>query len=102
MSVNIQEMSRTELETLRADVDKALSTLDDRRKAEARAAAERAAREHGFALDDLVAKEKTNKKNPARYRNTADPRQTWTGRGRQPNWIKDALAEGRSLDDFLI
>jgi len=36
----------------------------------------------------------------AMYRNPADQSQTWTGRGRQPKWIADALAKGKSLDDF--
>jgi DNA-binding protein H-NS len=35
-----------------------------------------------------------------RYRNPADASQTWTGRGRQPKWLADALAKGKSLDDF--
>jgi DNA-binding protein H-NS len=38
----------------------------------------------------------------ARYRNPADESQTWTGRGRQPKWIAEALAGGKSLDDFRI
>ena len=38
----------------------------------------------------------------ARYRNPADGSQTWTGRGRQPKWIAEALAGGKSLDDFRI
>jgi len=50
----------------------------------------------GIQLDALV-----NKAAP-RYRNPADSGQTWTGRGRQPRWIAEALASGRSLDDFKI
>jgi DNA-binding protein H-NS len=38
----------------------------------------------------------------ARFRNPADESQTWTGRGRQPKWIAEALAGGKSLDDFRI
>jgi len=38
----------------------------------------------------------------ARYRNPADESQTWTGRGRQPKWIAEGLAGGKSLDDFRI
>lgn len=38
----------------------------------------------------------------ARFRNPADQSQTWTGRGRQPKWIAEALAGGKSLDDFRI
>lgn len=37
---------------------------------------------------------------PIKYRNPATG-DTWTGRGLQPRWLKAALAEGRSLDDFL-
>jgi DNA-binding protein H-NS len=38
----------------------------------------------------------------ARFRNPADESQTWTGRGRQPRWIAEALTKGKSLDDFRI
>ena len=102
MSAKLEKMSREELESLRKDVDKALVSLESRRKAEARAAAEKAAREHGFSLDDIVKTTKKGGKSPAKFRNPDDPTQTWTGRGRQPAWIKDALANGKSVDDFLI
>ncbi|SHJ24489.1 DNA-binding protein H-NS [Palleronia salina] len=102
MAIDLEKMSREELESLKKDIDKALASLETRRKAEARAAAEKAAREHGFSLDDIVKAEKKGSKSPPKYRNPEDPRATWTGRGRQPAWIKDALAQGKSLDDFLI
>jgi DNA-binding protein H-NS len=38
----------------------------------------------------------------ARFRNPADASQTWTGRGRQPKWIAEGLAGGKSLDDFRV
>lgn len=37
-----------------------------------------------------------------RYQNTANPEQTWTGRGKQPNWLKEALERGASKEDFLV
>ena len=36
-----------------------------------------------------------------KYRNSATG-ETWTGRGLQPKWIKEALASGRSLEDLAI
>lgn len=102
--MDVDTLSRDELFKLRSDVDKAIETLETRRKAQARAAAEEIAKQHGFALSELLNSEKParkkGQKNPARYRNPANPEQTWTGRGRQPGWIKDALAEGKSLDIF--
>lgn len=104
MSIDLENMSRPELEKLRQDVDRALATLDARRRAEARKAAEEMAREHGFSLEDLInAGPKSGKtKNAPKYRNPADPKQTWTGRGRQPGWIKQLLEQGKSLDEFAI
>lgn len=38
----------------------------------------------------------------AKYRNPDDASQVWSGRGRQPNWIKAYIASGKSLDDAKI
>lgn len=35
-----------------------------------------------------------------KYRNTDG--QTWTGRGVAPKWVSEAIAAGRSKDEFLI
>jgi DNA-binding protein H-NS len=37
-----------------------------------------------------------------KYRNPADPAQTWAGRGVQPRWFREALASGRTAEDLLI
>ena len=37
-----------------------------------------------------------------KYRNTDNNEETWTGRGRKPTWLVDALATGRKLEDFAI
>jgi len=104
--MDLEKLSRAELVKLRTEVELALESLDTRRKAEARGAAEAIARQHGFNLADLVEAEKAGKKkgqkNPAKYRNPANPSQTWTGRGHQPGWIKEALDAGKSLDVFEI
>jgi DNA-binding protein H-NS len=34
-----------------------------------------------------------------KYRNPEDPNQQWSGRGRQPAWVKAWLASGKSLED---
>ncbi len=104
--MELDTLSRKELMKLRTDVESALDTLENRRKAEARTAAEAIAQEHGFSLADLLNSDKAAKrkgqKNAAKYRNPADPTQTWTGRGRQPGWIKQALADGVALETFEI
>ncbi len=46
-------------------------------------------------------KTKTYKVKP-KYRNPADPLQTWAGRGKRPHWFSDALAAGKKEKDLLI
>ena len=38
---------------------------------------------------------------PVKYRDP-DSGNTWSGRGLQPNWLKNALASGRTLADFTV
>jgi DNA-binding protein H-NS len=37
-----------------------------------------------------------------KYRNPADPAQTWAGRGKQPRWLTAQLRSGKTLDDFRV
>jgi DNA-binding protein H-NS len=36
------------------------------------------------------------------YRNPRNSAETWTGRGRQPKWVREALARGVRLEDLAI
>ena len=61
--------------------------------------------EHGLALSDLSGKSAAPKRSgakvAAKYRNGATG-DTWSGRGLQPKWLKQALSSGKSLSDFAI
>lgn len=102
MGIDLETMSKEELKKLKRDVEKALDTIDERRKADAIRAAEEAARQYGFSLTDLKETVGKRSKRPAKYRNPDNPTETWTGRGRQPKWFKQAIESGKSSDDMLI
>ena len=106
-----ETMSRKELMEMRAQIDRAIAAVADRDKRVALKAAEAAAREHGFSLQDLVAgmaqaaaggRGRAAKGGAARFRNPDDASQTWSGRGRRPRWVHEAEAAGRSLDDLRV
>lgn len=104
---NLDDMSRDELKKLSKDIDKALATEESRRKTKAREAIEATAKEHGFTLEDFVAggggKTKGGKAaQPPKYAHPENPETTWSGRGRQPVWFKEALEGGASAEDLLI
>lgn len=113
MKRDLKNMTRKQLEKLRAEVDAALAKIKKTEIKAARQSAEKAARAHGFSLSELTgaaksapakpasAPRKPADKVPPKYRNPADG-STWTGRGRQPVWFRDAIAAGKKADDFLI
>ena len=37
-----------------------------------------------------------------KYRNPSNPAEVWSGRGKQPRWVRDQLKTGKRLDEFLI
>lgn len=41
-------------------------------------------------------------KGPARYRDPANPFNTWTGIGKRPEWLRQYIAQGRALSEFEI
>ncbi|ANB18925.1 H-NS family nucleoid-associated regulatory protein [Dokdonella koreensis] len=60
----------------------------------------------GFTVDDVFgtgrkAARRVSKVKP-KYRNPADPSQTWTGRGKRPRWFNAALSAGKKEKDLLI
>ncbi|MDP9044001.1 MAG: H-NS histone family protein [Pseudomonadota bacterium] len=65
-----------------------------------------------FAVDGASAKAKPSRAGQALRRPTAKKRvvavkyrdgdNTWTGRGSKPRWIREALEQGKSVQDFLV
>jgi DNA-binding protein H-NS len=60
--------------------------------------------EHGITLADLKGGPKKSKSRAAvaaKYRNPATG-ESWSGRGRAPKWLADAIAKGQSKEDFSL
>ena len=96
MSVDLSKMSHKELEALQEDVKSAIKSAYERDRVEARKAAEKAAAEYGFSLDEVSggARKTKQSKTAAKYANPSDRTQTWTGKGRQPNWFRELVNNG--------
>ncbi len=89
-----------EMEQQRAEQQQKIAALLERMKAD------------GISAEDLLgsqlvggngqAKKRKPREPKYRYIDTDGTEKTWTGQGRTPKVIATALAEGKSLDDFLI
>ena len=100
--IDLSSLSKAELIKLQKDVTKAIDSFDDRVRQEALAELESKAKELGFSLAELTGAKKAKTKNPPKYKNPENPDQTWTGRGRQPEWIKAAKAAGQDIEAMAI
>lgn len=101
---DLEALSLSELKKMQKDVAKAISTFEDRQKAEARAKVEALARDLGYSLAELVGTETKSSRAPAaaRYRHPENPALTRSGRGRKPHWFVDALAAGKTASELEI
>jgi DNA-binding protein H-NS len=82
---DLEALSLSELKKMQKDVVKAISTYQDRQKAQARSKAEALARDHSYSLAQLAGTETKSSRAPAaaKYRHPKNPALTWSGPGAQ-------------------
>lgn len=113
MAVNLKDLTEKQLERLAKDVEKEIKSRASKQRDAALKAAEKAAKGFGFKLSDLVddAPKKPGRKKgsakkkpplPAKYKNPKDGTQTWSGRGRRPDWYKEAISSGKTPKSLEI
>lgn len=56
----------------------------------------------GFNAVELFGKKLRRGPVAVKYRNPKNARQTWTGRGRKPNWLLEAIKKGAKIDSFAV
>ena len=123
MSINLESLSTKELSELISKANLRKKVLAKRKPAnQVKAAVAKFLKSTGWTFDELYGRtsapksaapaaekqpRKTTKgrslgKVAPKYRNPANAKETWTGRGKQPRWLAAETAKGRKLDEFLI
>jgi len=98
---NLTEMAVDELWDLHQSIIAILASKLETQRAELD---ERLRRLHANAELERVA-ESSRRPYPAvtpKFRNPAQPDQTWSGRGKRPRWVTELLNAGMSIRDFQI
>lgn len=117
MLVDISGLTPKELDAPIAKAKQRKTTLKKRKPiAKVRSKLAAVAKVEGYSLDELfgvgrrvsaaTAKptgtgRKLGKVAP-KYRNPANPAETWSGRGKHPRWLVAQVAQGKKVEDFLI
>lgn len=125
MPANYSNLSLDKLIKEKAKIEKAISAKEATDKKEAMTKLKALARDAGIDLSELSTRKTrkprvvngASKKKTARvtkkvaakrgkvapkYRNPTDPGITWTGRGRQPIWVRDHLDNGGTIESIAI
>ncbi|KJZ25418.1 trans-acting regulatory protein hvrA [Tritonibacter mobilis] len=101
---DLNNMSLEELKALEKEVGAAIKTFEARKLAEARDVLTAKAKELGVSIDEVFGVKSGKVKTPVapKYRHPENPSLTWSGRGRQPDWFKEAIEAGADKSDLLI
>ncbi|WP_138466886.1 H-NS family nucleoid-associated regulatory protein [Poseidonocella sp. HB161398] len=103
--VDISTLNRDELEELKVQIDKRMVELEKEQKVAALAEMKEIAKRHGVSLEEMV-KMASSTASPTgqlpKFQHPENPKHTWTGRGRKPKWLIEALEGGAELEDFAI
>lgn len=109
--MDLKKQSVVQLKKLSTKIDKEIARRDGSKREALFKEVQKLAKAAGVRVGDLLGSKKpvgrrapkdVRAKPRPKYQNPNDVRQTWTGRGRQPHWVKAWIAGGRSLDGLLI
>jgi DNA-binding protein H-NS len=105
MAINIRNLNHAQLTDLIERARARQAELAHEKATKLRSKIQQMVKAEGFAMEDVFGggtRRGARRKVKAKYRNPADPGQTWTGRGKRPRWFSAALASGKKEKDLLI
>ncbi|HEV7123068.1 MAG TPA: H-NS histone family protein [Rhodanobacter sp.] len=106
MAVDIKSLNQNQLTDLISKAQVRQDELRKERVVKLRQKVQAMIQAEGYTLEDIFgAGRKTRRsggKVAPKYRNPANPTQTWSGRGKRPHWFNDALKAGKKEKDLAI
>ncbi|HUW54683.1 MAG TPA: H-NS histone family protein [Rhodanobacter sp.] len=105
MAVDIKNLNHTQLNDL---INKAQIRQNELRKEKVvklRDKIHALLKAEGYTFEDIFGRGKAKRTSSPvapKYRNPANPAQTWSGRGKRPHWFNDALKAGKKEKDLAI
>lgn len=107
-TADLSNYNLAELKGLQQDIEREIKTREKQEVQKAREQILAIVQSTGLSVDELLAAGGKKTANPsgqkvaAQYQSPADSAITWSGRGRQPKWVVEALANGKTLDDLRM
>ncbi len=105
MAVDIKNLNHNQLNDLISKAQLRQEELRKEKIAKLRQKVDALIKAEGYTFEDIFGtprKARRGGKVPPKYRNPANPLQTWSGRGKRPHWFNDALKAGKKEKDLAI
>lgn len=108
MAIDIKSLNHTQLSELISKAQSRQSELHKERVGKLREKVHALLKAEGYTFEDVFGVARPGKQRRGtgsvapKYRNPADPEQTWSGRGKRPRWFNDALKAGKKEKDLAI
>lgn len=106
LASNLDSLNSRELKELRVSVttmiDGRIRDAEAREVSQARDEIKAIANRLGMPLSEIFKTSGRTGQLPAKYQNPSNPQEVWTGRGRQPKWVKDMLDDGKTLAQLEV
>lgn len=101
--INVDKMSLKELVELEGEVKRAIVAAKERERSELKARVAALAEDAGFSISELFGAARGGRGKTtagAKFINPDNRSETWTGRGRKPNWLVAKINKGAKIEDF--
>lgn len=107
--IDLSKLSIEELENLARDAQAEIAARKEAERERVLQQMRELAGTLGMTLEDVVRMEKRSGGGAgggggvqAKYRHPDNPALTWSGRGKRPAWVAEALASGKSLEELTV
>ncbi|MGQ0672530.1 MAG: H-NS histone family protein [Hyphomicrobium sp.] len=105
MAINVDNLSLKDLHELESKLAKAKLQAATAERTKLKEKIDNVLKGSGLSIHDLYGVGRRGRprgKSAAKFANPDDRSQTWTGRGRKPNWLVAKLKRGAKVTDFAI
>ena len=107
MAVDIKNLNHNQLNDLISKAQVRQNELKKEKVGKLREKVHALLKAEGYTFEDVFGVARPGKRRGTgsvapKYRNPADPEQTWSGRGKRPRWFNDALKAGKKEKDLAI
>jgi DNA-binding protein H-NS len=97
-SIDLSKLSIEELQILARDIEAEIQGRREADRERVRQQMLELANSVGMTVQEILGGRAGRAE--VRYRHPENPSLTWSGRGKRPHWVTEALSSGKTLDDL--